>query len=175
MEWGGECVSAAVADDDLWIREGNCRGRFQGRTRLGCGESTSDGQIVLAEGTIAKVTGEYIHYSEATALLYEQAEGYVSATVGNLALAPVYKKGWKTYNFEVEDYNTYIAGGVRVHNQSVITASGLHTYPGTEYQTSSGRVVVGSFLHEDGRVSGTNSVAVELAPLAERAVVCRFD
>lgn len=93
----------------------------------------TDSQIVLADGTITNVTGEYIHYSEATAHLYEQAEGYVSATVGNLALAPVYKKGWKTYNFEVEDYHTYIAGGVRVHNASVFTASGsdldigLHT------------------------------------------------
>lgn len=26
--------------------------------------------------------------------------------------------GWKTYNFEVEEYHTYIAGGMRVHNTS---------------------------------------------------------
>ena len=119
-----------------------------------------DGQVVLADGTVAEVTGEYIHYSEATAHLYEQAEGYVAVTVGNLALAPVYKKGWKTYNFEVEDFHTYIAGGVRVHNASVMTASGLHTYPGTEYQTSSGVVVVnpnGSFTHADGRVTGVGT------------------
>jgi len=28
---------------------------------------------------------------------------------------------WTTYNFEVEDYHTYIANGVRVHNKSVIS------------------------------------------------------
>ena len=58
----------------------------------------TDRQIVLEDGSVADVTGEYIHYSEETAHLYEQAEGYVTAEVGNLALAPIYKKGWKTYN-----------------------------------------------------------------------------
>lgn len=84
----------------------------------------TDGRVVLEDGSLAEVTGEYIHYSEETAHLYEQAEGYVTPSVGNLALAPVYKKGWKTYNFEVEGYHTYIAGGVRVHNASVFTATG---------------------------------------------------
>jgi len=67
---------------------------------------------------VATVTGETIRYSKDTADLYEQAEGYVARTEGGLALAPVYKKGWKTYNFEVADYHTYVAGGVRVHNKS---------------------------------------------------------
>lgn len=120
----------------------------------------TDSQIVLADGSVAKVSGEYIHYSEATADRFEQAEGYFAATVGSLALQPVYKKGWKTYNFEVEDLHTYVAGGVRVHNASVITASGLHTYPGTVFQTGSGPVVVnqnGSFTHADGRVTGVGT------------------
>lgn len=51
----------------------------------------TDGQVVLEDGSVTKVTGEYIHYSEQTANLYEQAEGCVSATVGNLALAPVHE------------------------------------------------------------------------------------
>ncbi|WP_422376203.1 DUF4214 domain-containing protein [Roseibium sp.] len=50
--------------------------------------------------------------------MFEQAEGYVYPENGNLAVKPVYKKGWKTYNFEVEDFHTYVAGGVRVHNDS---------------------------------------------------------
>ena len=33
-------------------------------------------------------------------------------------MKPEWKKGWKTYNFEVEKYHTYIAGGIRVHNES---------------------------------------------------------
>ncbi len=84
----------------------------------------TDAQIVLEDGSVAAVTGEYIHYSAATAGMFEQAEGYAFAAEGSAALAPLYKKGWKTYNFEVEDFHTYIAGGVRVHNQSVFTASG---------------------------------------------------
>lgn len=98
----------------------------------------SDGQVVLEDGSIAKVAGEYIRYSEETAHLYEQAEGYVTPTVGGLALAPVYKKGWKTYNFEVEDFHTYIAGGVRVHNASVFTPTGLDLTIGQTYQSVNG-------------------------------------
>ncbi|MBG6163791.1 hypothetical protein IWQ54_003462 [Labrenzia sp. EL_195] len=76
------------------------------------------GKVVLADGTEAEVTSERIVYSATTADMFEQAEGYVYPENGNLALKPVYKKGWKTYNFEVEDFHTYVAGGVRVHNDS---------------------------------------------------------
>ncbi|MEP1575754.1 DUF4214 domain-containing protein, partial [Roseibium album] len=76
------------------------------------------GTIVLADGSEAEVTSERIVYSAATADMFEQAEGYVYPENGNLALKPVYKMGWKTYNFEVEDFHTYVAGGVRVHNDS---------------------------------------------------------
>jgi hypothetical protein len=76
------------------------------------------GRVVLADGSEAEVTAERIVYSAATADMFEQAEGYVYPENGNLALNPVYKKGWKTYNFEVEEFHTYVAGGVRVHNDS---------------------------------------------------------
>ncbi|WP_306140799.1 DUF4214 domain-containing protein [Roseibium sp. MMSF_3412] len=76
------------------------------------------GTVVLADGSEAEVTSERIVYSAATADMFEQAQGYVYPENGNLALKPVYKKGWKTYNFEVEDFHTYVAGGVRVHNDS---------------------------------------------------------
>ncbi len=82
----------------------------------------TDSSIVLADGKLASVTGEYIHYSADTADMFEQAEGYVAQSAdshtGTTALAPTYKKGWKTYNFEVENFHTYIADGVRVHNES---------------------------------------------------------
>lgn len=97
-----------------------------------------DSCVVLEDGSVAGVTGEYVRYSEETAHLYEEAEGYVAETAGSLALAPVYKKGWKTYNFEVEDYHTYIAGGVRVHNTSVFTATGLDLTVGQTFQGTNG-------------------------------------
>ncbi|MEO0810295.1 MAG: Hint domain-containing protein, partial [Pseudomonadota bacterium] len=83
------------------------------------------GTIVLADGTEAEVTSERIVYSAETADMFEQAAGYVYPENGNLALKPVYKKGWKTYNFEVEDFHTYVAGGARVHNDSWSDGSGF--------------------------------------------------
>jgi hypothetical protein len=101
----------------------------------------SDARIVLKDGSLVRVSGEFVHYSEATADQFEQAEGYVTPSVGALALAPVYKKGWKTYNFEVEDYHTYIAGGVRVHNASVFTATGKDLTVGAKYESPSGELL----------------------------------
>ena len=37
----------------------------------------TDGQIVLEDGSVANVTGEYVQYSAETADLFEQAEGYL--------------------------------------------------------------------------------------------------
>ena len=78
-------------------------------------------EVVLADGSLQKVTGERIVYSEATAHLYEQGEKVVYETAGGLALQPKTIKGWKTYNFTVEKYHTYIADGVRVHNDSILS------------------------------------------------------
>ncbi|MEM5585968.1 calcium-binding protein [Roseibium sp. AS2] len=89
--------------------------------------------MVLADGSEAEVTSERIVYSAATADMFEQAEGYVTPENGNLALKPVYKKGWKTYNFEVEDFHTYVAGGVRVHNDSWTDRQGFDFGPHTEF------------------------------------------
>ncbi|MES0884463.1 DUF4214 domain-containing protein, partial [Roseibium sp. SCP14] len=83
------------------------------------------GTVVLADGSEVEVTSERIVYSAATADMFEQAEGYVYPENGNLVLKPVYKKGWKTYNFEVEDFHTYVAGGVRVHNDSWSNGEGF--------------------------------------------------
>ncbi len=123
----------------------------------------SGGAIVLEDGSEANVTGEYVHYSAATAELYEQAESYVVQSAGVNALTPVPKKGWKTYNFEVEGLHTYVAGGVRVHNTSydfVSEATGERLYPQqvSRYDPDTGtfsQVVV--FRPADGNVGAGQS------------------
>ncbi len=81
-------------------------------------------RVVLEDGSLAEVEGRRIVYSEETAHLYEQAEDIRYRYEGGLALKPEVVKGWRTYHFEVEDYHTYIAGGVRVHNDSYIVKAG---------------------------------------------------
>ena len=75
-------------------------------------------QIVLSSGTVIGVQAKHIAWSLETADRYERWEVLSYASVGNTALAPQIEQGWKTYNFEVEDLHTYVAGGVRVHNAS---------------------------------------------------------
>jgi hypothetical protein len=75
-------------------------------------------QIVLSSGTVIGVQARHIAWSLETADRYERTEMLSYASVGNSALAPRIEQGWKTYNFEVEDLHTYVAGGVRVHNDS---------------------------------------------------------
>ncbi|MGJ8531684.1 MAG: LysM peptidoglycan-binding domain-containing protein [Alphaproteobacteria bacterium] len=77
------------------------------------GEAT----VILANGEEARVKAERIVYSAETAHLFEQAQSVASVS-GNLAVKPEPVAGWQTYNFEVEELHTYIAGGVRVHNMS---------------------------------------------------------
>lgn len=83
------------------------------------GEMVADGsaEIVLEDGTLAAVSAMHIIYSAETADMFEQAQGY-AAVSGNLAVKSEMLPGWATYNFEVDDLHTYVAGGVRVHNTS---------------------------------------------------------
>ncbi len=99
-----------------------------------------DGCIVRADGSIILVTAERIIYSVETAHLYEQDEVIEYASVGNTALRPEVKRGWKTYNFEVEGLHTYVAGGVRVHNDSTFTLVAA----ATEFQQKIGHAFSGS-------------------------------
>ena len=78
---------------------------------------TGRSTMVLASGALAEVTAERIVYSAETAHLFERAVAHVAAA-GNAALQSVELEAWATYNFEVEDLHTYVAEGVRVHNQS---------------------------------------------------------
>lgn len=75
--------------------------------------------VVLASGELAEVSAERIVYSAETAHLFEQAHSY-GMIAGNAALQPVGMDAWQSYNFEVDHLHTYVAGGVRVHNQSGI-------------------------------------------------------
>jgi hypothetical protein len=76
------------------------------------------GKVVRADGSLEAVTAQRVVYSEATRHLFEEAEEAVYASEGGAALKPEVRRGWRTYNFEVERLHTYVAGGVRVHNRS---------------------------------------------------------
>ena len=110
--------SHQVRDGDLTLTKGQEFGTEIGTARL-----------VTAEGDVVTAEARYLRYSAATAHLFEEAEMLVTRTEGGLAVKPEWKKGWKTYNFEVEEYHTYIAGGIRVHN---ISADWAHDYRGLE-------------------------------------------
>ena len=77
------------------------------------------GMIVAADGDVERVTAERVVYSDATRHLYEEAEDVGYGSLGSSALAPQIRRGWRTYNFEVEQLHTYIAAGHRVHNDSI--------------------------------------------------------
>ncbi|WP_411892842.1 calcium-binding protein [Yoonia sp. SDW83-1] len=82
--------------------------------RLGGGKA----RVIDQSGEVIAVEAEWFHYSAETADMFEQASVKSVSTVGNVAFKEEVRTGWKTYNFEVEGLHTYIAGGVRVHNDS---------------------------------------------------------
>ncbi|WP_245274090.1 hypothetical protein [Rhizobium leguminosarum] len=73
--------------------------------------------VVLAPGNLADVSVERIVYSAETAHMFEEAQA-LSVSANGTAMQPIGLSGWQTFNFEVEDLHTYVAGGVRVHNIS---------------------------------------------------------
>lgn len=73
--------------------------------------------VVLASGELVDVVAKKIVYSAETAHLFERAT-LTRMAAGSNALQSVEVEGWQTYNFEVEDLHTYVAGGIRVHNIS---------------------------------------------------------
>lgn len=81
----------------------------------------SDGKIVTQDGVLVSVVGESITYSTLTASLFPEAERVAFGVTGNAAAEPAMLRGWRTHNFEVKGFHTYIAGGVRVHNASMGT------------------------------------------------------
>jgi hypothetical protein len=108
---GGAARSLAVTPGHIFLNE---HGRFEQIGRI----AARGGRIVDAEGRLLAFESRRIVYSSETKHLYEQATGYLSPEAGALALKPEPVQGWATYNFEVEELHTYVAGGIRVHNES---------------------------------------------------------
>ncbi|MDX8355628.1 calcium-binding protein [Cognatiyoonia sp. IB215182] len=81
--------------------------------RLGGGTAS----VVSKDGDVLQVTGELISYTQETANYFERAVQLASAS--GLATAPA--EGWRTYNFEVAAYHNYVADGIRVHNDSLLS------------------------------------------------------
>ena len=80
-----------------------------------------DGQVVDQDGQVLTLTAEVLRYSAETAHLFEEGEVLAYHEAGGLALTPEVKRGWKTYNFTVAGTHTYIADGIRVHNDSILS------------------------------------------------------
>ncbi|ACP22419.1 hypothetical protein NGR_b09660 (plasmid) [Sinorhizobium fredii NGR234] len=74
-------------------------------------------RVMTPTGALTEVAVERIVYSAETVDLFARAV-VAGMSAGGAALQPVEVDGWQTYNFEVEDVHTYVAGGVRVHNTS---------------------------------------------------------
>ncbi|MFY7819796.1 MAG: hypothetical protein ACOVP3_02995, partial [Rhodoluna sp.] len=59
-------------------------------------------------------------FSAENAGQFEAGEMLRHRMAGSSALAPAFEQGWRTYNFEVAGSHTYVAGGLRVHNRSIL-------------------------------------------------------
>ncbi|MCK8485485.1 hypothetical protein MUY21_15695 [Aliiroseovarius sp. S2029] len=75
-------------------------------------------RLIDEDGEVITVTGTWLHYSVETAHLFERATTRSIIVDGNIAFKEYVVEGWKTYNFEVSEHHTYVAGGIRVHNTS---------------------------------------------------------
>ncbi|MEQ1718806.1 MAG: hypothetical protein ABL907_22935, partial [Hyphomicrobium sp.] len=94
-----------------------------------------DGMVVAADGTPTQVTGRLIRATDAgsDATWIEQDP----INVGGVLVRPAPIFGWRTYNFTVEGLHTYIAGGLRVHNDCVQTGD---TFDDVDYDPVTGEV-----------------------------------
>lgn len=75
-------------------------------------------RLIDETGNIVSATGTVVIYSAETADLFERSSAKTMHVNGALAYKEEVEEGWKVYNFEVEEYHTYVAGGIRVHNDS---------------------------------------------------------
>lgn len=118
------------------------------------------GVVVLEDGSTERLTGELIRFSEDTAHLYETATVALYGSQGGAALKPDMVEGWATYNFEVEDLHTYIAGGMRVHNDCIANDAHLQVINSYEREING---VVNEFTQivghggENYTINNTNS------------------
>lgn len=86
--------------------------------RLGGGTA----RVVNLDGSVVEATGELIVYSAETAHMFPEAQTKTIAMQGNTVLKEQVEAGWQTYNFEVREHHNYVAGGIRVHNDSVLAS-----------------------------------------------------
>jgi Ca2+-binding RTX toxin-like protein len=108
-----------------------------------------DGNVVLASGLRQKITGTVVDIASYGGDRYEEVQSAIAD--GSSALSV--RSGWQTYNFEVASTHTYVAGGVRVHNQSAFTATGRDLDLGS-YTNAKGQHLV---VHADGVVENLDT------------------
>ena len=75
-------------------------------------------RLVDEDGSVVSATGSWLYFSAETAHMFECASTKATVVNGNVIYKEDVQEGWKTYNFEVDELHTYVAGGVRVHNDS---------------------------------------------------------
>lgn len=75
-------------------------------------------RIVDQSGVVVEAMATLIQYSEETAHMFERSDKRTTQIDGTVAIEQRVEEGWRTYNFEVAELHTYVAGGIRVHNKS---------------------------------------------------------
>ncbi|MEP1959026.1 MAG: hypothetical protein ABJK65_09340, partial [Kangiellaceae bacterium] len=75
-------------------------------------------RVIDETGCVVVASVSYLQYSAETADMFERSSVKTMSIDGNVAYKHDVEEGWKTYNFEVEELHTYVAGGIRVHNDS---------------------------------------------------------
>ena len=78
-------------------------------------------RVVGVDGGVVMASAETLVYSAKTADMFPMTATKTIAFEGSAVLKQDVTEGWTTYNFEVREYHTYVAGGVRVHNDSILS------------------------------------------------------
>ncbi|ETX12763.1 hypothetical protein OCH239_17275 [Roseivivax halodurans JCM 10272] len=132
-------------------------------------------RIVLRDGTLRPVSAEQIAWSVSTAGAFEAALQLPRAAGDGLAhhSAP---SAWRCYNFEVEGLHTYVAGGVRVHNDSQATVDFAGNL-GRTFGTQLGQALVKDGSQFEKLLAGTalGLVTENLAEVITDTGFHRFD
>lgn len=148
-------AARASAFDSLTVTPGHAflteDGQFReiGETIRRSRETGSPAKIVLSTGEMIAVEAKHVAWAQEQ-YRYEQSDLIKYESSGAAALAARAEVGWKTYNFEVEDLNTYVAAGVRVHNQSAPTIA----LSEDEFEREFGHAFSGSLADQDRLVNG---------------------
>lgn len=113
--------------------------------------------LVNSHGKIIRCQAEHVKFSEDQAILRETSN--LASTAGALAIVPDSNAPlWTTYNFEVENFHTYVAEGFRVHNDSLRDFLGdvSATQNNVWIQSTNDLGGVASYVNEQGDIVKTN-------------------